>query len=236
MPKKSGPTRKPSEPTKPFLVRSPSEASRGEDSATFPTISNDAVLSFLKETRGLLSWQAHELAGSLDINRRAAERVIVLLRAQGYVQPEQGTDKWVTTPSGETVSGSKLPRFLPQKVKLEVRALEKAIAESNKNRAAAYKIIRAVAFGDFLKDHARVQAADVGIELSGGDEDDLRSAHEVESERAFLRGLRGRSALVNLRPYAGWMSKRSHLDLLKSPTWPASTAPYKSIHARDSNR
>ncbi len=90
---------------------------------------------------------------------------------QGYVQPESHkAGEWITTPSGETVAGAKPPRFDRETVEAALTSLEQRIEDANKDRAAKFQITRAVAFGDFLaKDRARVQAAEVGIELARKD-------------------------------------------------------------------
>lgn len=201
-----------------------------------PPVAVDALLSFLKETKGLFSWSTKDLAETLKLSRPQAAEVLTLLRAQGYVQAESGkSDQWLTTTSGETVSGSKLPRFNPEKVRQALASLQQAIEENNKNKNSEYKIARAVAFGDFLKHAAstvgKVQAADVGIELTPRTASKSsasrapnsavprasavpKTPEQAASERAFLHSLRAKSSLLNLHPYAPWMSSRSHLILL----------------------
>jgi hypothetical protein len=74
-----------------------------------------------------------------------------------------------------------------------------------------------VAFGDFLlSDRPRVQAADVGIALTqaGQTESDPHSATAAKAERQFLKQLRAKTALLQIHPYAAWMSKRSNVNLL----------------------
>ncbi len=125
--------------------------------------------------------------------------------------------EWMTTPSGETVSGAKQPRFDRESVERALDSLRERIRQANKDAKFPFKISGAVAFGDFLvKDRARVQAADVGIQLArrGEHVSDLHSASDAREERAFLRQLRGRAALLALRPYADWMKNRSNLNLL----------------------
>jgi len=195
-------------------------------------ISTPAILSFLKETKGLLNWSTQDLAGTLNLSRAQAAEVLTLLRAQGYVQAQGGTEKsakWLTTTSGETVSGSKLPRFNPEKVRQALASLQQAIAQNNKSKNSPFKITRAVAFGDFLQRAAnttgKVQAADVGIELtprstaaskSPNSPAPLapKSAEDAASEHAFLLQLRNKSSMLNLQPWAPWMLSRSHLNLL----------------------
>jgi hypothetical protein len=183
------------------------------------TLPAEAALSFLRDTKGLLSWSPRDLSQTLNISREETERVVALLQIQGYVQADaQKSGEWITTPSGETVSGAKPPRFDRETVEAALTSLTQRIANTNNDRTAKFRITRAVAFGDFLaKDHTRVQAADVGIELARKDReqssDEIAAAHsavEAREEQQFLRQLRGRSALITLRPYSAWMAKRTH--------------------------
>jgi DNA-binding MarR family transcriptional regulator len=192
------------------------ERTRPSHAGALPTVPAEAALSFLKDTKGALTWPAKELAETLKIGRREAEQVLQFLEAQGYVQRARGTGEWMTTPAGESVAGA-TPRFARESVEQAVAALKERIAEANKNAKAPFKIAKAVAFGDFLRrDRARAQAADVGIGLTrrGQAAGEVRSASEAAAEREFLRELRGRTALLHLRPYADWMSTRSHVKLV----------------------
>ena len=85
----------------------------------------------------------------------------------------------------------------------------------NEGRNASFRIEGAVAFGDFLlKDRAKVQAADVGIRLVFRESSTaLQSASDFQAENKFLRELRGKAQMLNVRPYADWMSRRSHREL-----------------------
>ena len=173
-----------------------------------------AGFSFLKQTRGSLSWTAGDLAATLRISAAAAKQVLAAFELQGYVKREGAN--WITTTAGETVSGSRMPRFTPEAVTDAVQALSKRIKAANGDPKEAYRIIAAVAFGDFMeKRGTRAQAADVGITLERGGGNERRGpAGEHKSELAFLRQLRGRSALLNLREYEDWMGQRSHLRLV----------------------
>src|SRR5258706_7093903 len=191
---------------------------------TFPSVPAEAALSFLKDTKGALTWTTRDLADTLKIKRREAEQALALLEAQGYVQPARGAkDQWITTPAGETVSGAKTPRFTRESVEQSLDALRNRIQQNNKNRQAPFRITDAVSFGDFLLPaRARAQSADVGIGLVRRGDSATRdnsanathSASEAQAERKFLRELRAKSAHVNLRPHAGWMRSRTHRDLL----------------------
>jgi len=183
-----------------------------------PEVVAEAALSFLKETKGTLTWSAKDLADVLGIPRREAEQVIQFLEAQGYAQRARDSATWMTTPAGESVSGAKPPRFTRESVEQAVRALQERIKETNKDAKLPFKVSHAVAFGDFLlkEERARVQAADVGIGLvrRGEREGELRSASDANAERAFRRELRGKTALLQVRLYADWMGTRSHRNLL----------------------
>jgi DNA-binding transcriptional MocR family regulator len=182
-----------------------------------PPIPAEAALSFLKDTKGTLTWSVRDLADTLKISRRHAQQVIALLAAQGYVQPASGTDEWTTTPAGESVSGAKPARFTRESVEQAVESLKERIKQVNKDPQAAFRITGAVAFGDFfLKDRTRVQAAEVGIALAprGEAATEDRSASAAKLELQFLRQTRGKTALLHVRPYADWMSQRPHLDLM----------------------
>ena len=192
------------------------ERMRASHGGVLSEVPAEEALSFLKDTKGTLTWSAKDLAEGLKISRRDAQQVIQLLEAQGYVQRARGTGEWMTTPAGETVSGAKAPRFTRESVEEAVEGLKERIQEVNKNPKAPFRISDAVAFGDFLlRDRARVQAADVGVGLRRRSESagKLRSASDARAERAFLRELRGRTARLHVRPYAEWMSQRSHVTL-----------------------
>jgi len=132
-----------------------------------PALPAQAALSFLKDTKGTLTWSAGDLAESLKINRREAEQVLIVLQAQGYAQPASGKAQWRTTSAGETVSGAKPPRFTREHVEQALGDLQVRIRQNNKDPNSPFRITAAVAFGDFLlPDRARVQAADVGISLA----------------------------------------------------------------------
>jgi hypothetical protein len=182
----------------------------------------EAALSFLRDTKGSVSWSLRDMSQTLNISREEAERVVALLQIQGYVRRESHqAGEWMTTPSGETVAGAKPPRFERETVEGALTSLRQRIEDTNKDRAAKFQITRAVAFGDFLaKDCARVQAADVGIELARKDRerspDEIATPHsaaEAREEQHFLRLLRGRTALIDMKSYSEWMGRRTHKKL-----------------------
>lgn len=181
-----------------------------------PSVPAAAVMSFLKDTRGSVTWTTRDLAETLDIAGAEATKVLAIMEMQGYVKPTQGGKEWLTTSAGETISGSKLPHFTRERIEAAVSALKQRIAAARKDFKSPFKISAAVAFGDFLGDRPRVQAPDVGIEFARrkSDESARGSATESKERLAFLKQLRGKNTPLNLQPHQQWMSKRSHLKLL----------------------
>jgi hypothetical protein len=182
--------------------------------ATLRSMPATEALSFLRETHGLTTWTAHDMAASLKINLADAKHVIAILELQGYVKPYGA--KWMTTLSGEEVSGSKPPRFTRERVEQALAELCSHLTEINRDSHAPYRITAAVAFGDFLSDRPRVQSAEVGIQLerrkpSAADAD---SAQEGKARQAFLKRLQGKGGVLQVRTYGNWMGERTHRDLL----------------------
>jgi hypothetical protein len=175
----------------------------------FPSIPVAEVFSFLKDTKGLSSWTLRDLAGTLGISMASADEILPLLEMQGYIGAYR--KEWVTTISGEVVSGSKFPRFTPETIEAAISSLQKRIDAANKDSKAPYRVKRAVAFGDFLnKTKMRVQAADIGILL----EVRKTKRHDIPTERPFLKLLRGKTAMLNLKPYEDWMRARTHRKIV----------------------
>ncbi|MBV8828741.1 MAG: hypothetical protein JO108_05885 [Acidobacteriaceae bacterium] len=174
-----------------------------------------ALLSFLKELRGVQTWTEKDLTKILRIGLTQAKEAIAVLQLQGYIHPAGNTGKWRVTEQGEIVSEAKPPRFTRQSIENALAGIHDRIKAANENPATAYRITEAVAFGDFLRDAARVQAADVGIRLvPKSDSGSITSAPEHAAELDFLRELRGKTALLHVVPYEDWMGFRSHQRLL----------------------
>jgi len=176
-----------------------------------------ALFSFLKDTRGVTAWTLRDFAKTLGLSSSAAAQALAILEMQGYVHHSR-LDEWMTTPEGETVSGSKFPRFSRTSVEQSLASLANHLKRVNHDSSAPYKIADAVAFGDFLNERSRVQAADVGIGLSTRNSSQVSGASQPSHDRRqqeFLKKLRCRTPLLNVRPYADWMSLRSHRNLLR---------------------
>jgi len=176
-----------------------------------------ALFSFLKETRGITRWTARDLAMTLNLATANAKEPLAILEMQGYIKPT-GSKEWMTTSAGESVSGSKAPRYSPETVEGSLASFADHLKRVNQDSSAEYKITDAVAFGDFLSGRARVQAADIGIRLEARNPE-AHHAHwagERERQESFLKQLRGKTPLLNLHPYAEWMSTRTHRKLLGS--------------------
>lgn len=193
------------------------KASKARRAGEMPGVPAAEALSFLKETKGVVSWVARDLAKALNLTAKEAQHVLAVLELQGYVKPvQEGRGEWLTTPAGDVVSGAKTPRFSRESVEEALAALKERMKALNRDPNADFKVSEAVAFGDFLSERPRVQAADVGVRMVRRDPDghEANSAVEHGRRRAVLRELRGRSALVNLVPYAEWMGHRAHRKLV----------------------
>lgn len=79
------------------------------------------------------------MAGSLRIRAANARSVLAVLELQGYVKAIKG-EEWITTLSGEEVSGSRTPRYTPERVEDALRSLSRSIGETNHDSRAPYKI------------------------------------------------------------------------------------------------
>jgi len=173
------------------------------------------AFSFLRETRGLTTWTVRDMANSLKTTLNDAEHVTAILQLQGYVKPA-GMNEWMTTLSGEDVSKSKPPRFTPERVEEAIAELRRRIIAGNRESRSPYQVTRAVAFGEFLSGRSRVQAVEVGIQLSRRKSDgtDGNLAKEHKAQKTFLKTLTPKGGVLQISPYEKWMSDRTHLDLL----------------------
>lgn len=176
------------------------------------------LLSFLRHVQD--PWTERDFAKALNLNSGEVEQALAGMQLQGYIEPIDRTKKWRTTDAGRVVSGAKTPRFTRQAIEKALSLLTDRIRASNDIPNAEYTVSEAVAFGDFLTDRARVQAADIGLRLTprrdplGKDTSGSSLVKEHKAEEAFLKQLRGKSALCHIEPYQDWMGKRSHQKLL----------------------
>ena len=99
--------------------RSPRSAPRGGNLKTsrnseYPSPQSllAAAFSFLKDSKGVVSWNKTDLTETLGIETEMANELLWALEIQGYVKRTRGaSDEWLTTMAGESVSGSTAPRF-----------------------------------------------------------------------------------------------------------------------------
>ncbi len=180
-----------------------------------PDLPAAEVLSFLRETRGVLTWTAADLAKSLRIGKRDAAQIVAILELQGYVKASGGRE-YLSTEDGNAVAGSSVPRFGREKVRQALSLLRKRMRAANEDPKGRYQVAQAVAFGDFLTGRPRVQPADVGVrlELRNRGKDGMVSASENAARKAFLTQLRQKSAMLRLQLYEEWMGARSHERLI----------------------
>jgi hypothetical protein len=149
------------------------------------------VFSFLKDTRGMVSWTARDMAGTLNVSLAQANDALPVLEMQGYVK-HSGKDEWITTIAGESVSDSVTPRYRKEAVQGALDELRSRIRELN----------------DFLSERARVQAADVGVEL------EPRGKNMAPAPKQIFTRLRARSAMLQLHRLEKWMAERTHKRLI----------------------
>jgi hypothetical protein len=186
---------------------------REESPRQLPSVSTSAVFSFLKDTRGALTWTMRDFQDCLNIGAKDTKQILAILQMQGYIQQKDDTDEYLTTASGEAVSGSKLPRMKRESVEEALSTITERIEAINRDPRAKFSIRKAVAFGDFLSKRPQVQAADVGVMLtrripvSGNEDND-------EEERAFLKQIQAKNRFVHVQRYQPWMSERTHRKLL----------------------
>jgi len=171
-----------------------------------PAVPLEAVMSFLKQTRGLLTWTVRDMSDVLKISAGESRQIGAILALQGYVKQCAEDGVWMTTINGEAVSDSKSPHFSLARVHKALADLQNRISSNNVDRKAEFRVVHAVAFGDFLLERPVAQAADVGIGVVSSK--DRKTS--VEVERAFLKRLRARNPVLHLEPYHSWMSARWH--------------------------
>ena len=190
-----------------------SVGSREEPPRQLPSVSTSAVFSFLKDTRGALTWKMRDFQDCLNIGAKDAKQTLTILQMQGYIQQKDDTDEYLTTSSGEAVSGSKLPRMTRESVEEALTTITERIVAINRDPRAKLSIRKAVAFGDFLSKRAQVQAADVGVMLTRRTPMSSNVDNE-EEEQAFLKQLQGKNRFVHVQRYRSWMSERTHRNIL----------------------
>jgi hypothetical protein len=179
-----------------------------------PSVAAPAALSFLKETKGALTWTAQEFARGVGIKVAETGPALAVLQMQGYIKPGEGKNEWMTSVDGDAVSGATAPRFSAETVKQALEDLRTHIKAVNKDAKAEFRIASAVAFGDFLLERARVQAADVGVELVSRNVSKARTGKPKARESAFLKTLHGGKQMIHLRAFELWMRERAHLRIL----------------------
>jgi hypothetical protein len=115
------------------------------------------LLSFLKQTHG--PWTERDLSKALNVNSAEATQAAAAMQLQGYAEPIARTQKWRTTEAGLAVAGTKTARLTRKAVEQALSAFRDRIQAVNNDEGAEYTVSEAVAFGDFLSQDARVQAA-----------------------------------------------------------------------------
>src|ERR1700678_4741480 len=178
-----------------------------------PAVAAPAALSFLKETKGMLTWTTKEFARGLGIKATEAGPALAIRQMQGYIKPAEGRNVWMTTLDGDSVSGATLPRFSADTVKQALADLSARIRASNRDTSSEFRIAAAVAIGDFLSERRRVQAANVGIELIRRKVSRTERRVPEGQEAGFLEALRDGEKKIRIVAFEPWMRHRTHLQL-----------------------
>ena len=79
-----------------------SVGSREEPPRQLPSVSTSAVFSFLKDTRGALTWKMRDFQDCLNIGAKDAKQILAILQMQGYIQQKEDTDEYLTTALGRS--------------------------------------------------------------------------------------------------------------------------------------
>jgi hypothetical protein len=175
------------------------------------TATAPAVVSFLKEFSAAPPWTAEDMARALNIAEPEAKAAIPILQAAGYIEPAATGGRWIATEQAGAVSGAKQTRFARSSVEKSIAGLLDRVREWNAAHRSGMTVARVIVFGDHLSDRDRLQAAEIGVEFAHGVED---GAEEKDAEREAVKGLKARSAMLNLNVLEPWMAARSHRDLL----------------------
>src|ERR1700677_1893216 len=101
----------------------PKNIKKKVSAARMPAVSIAAALSFLKETKGALTWTAQEFARGVGITVAEARPALAVLQMQGYVKPGAGKNEWMTSVDGDVVSGGAAARGYVEGVREEVGGL-----------------------------------------------------------------------------------------------------------------
>ena len=117
-----------------------------EEPASRVSIPATALFSFLKETRGITSWNGRDFAKTLNLSTADAKEALAILEMQGYIKLAESKGQWTTTPAGESVSGSKFPKYSRETVERSLASFADHLKRVNQDSSAEYKIAAAVAF------------------------------------------------------------------------------------------
>jgi len=182
-----------------------------------PDIAAPALLSFLKQAAAEPAWDAQRVAHVLEVKAADVPQIVATLEMLGYVEPAPGKKgSWRNTASGNAVAGAKPPRFNHDSVLEALAELRERATQMNADAAAPFRVSELVAFGDFLDENAKAQAADVGVGLARKEREagEVETAVEHKREEDVLTALRGKSSLLHLHPIEDWMRKRRHRNVL----------------------
>jgi hypothetical protein len=194
------------------------ESQPGTGSRAIPDVPAPALLSFIKQMSAEPFWDAKHLADICRVKPADVPQITATLEMLGYAEPVPGKkDICRNTQSGNTVSGAKPPRFNRGRVLEALEELRTRAERMNADPASPFRVTELIAFGDFLDEHPKVQAADVGVGLSPKQSDQVMPATAAEHKREehVLADLKAKSPMLHLQLIEDWMRKRSHQDMIR---------------------
>ena len=154
----------------------------GSHARAIPDVLAPALLQLPKQVSAEPLWDAKQLASILILKSADAPQVTATLEMLGYAEPVQGKkDIWRNTQAGDTVAGAKAPRFNRESVLKSLEELRARAEQMNSDPASPLRATELIAFGDFLDNHSKVQAADVGVGLSPKHPEQVMPATAMET-------------------------------------------------------
>ena len=187
------------------------------EGGAIPEIAAPALLSFLKQVAADPSWDAKRVAQILEVKSAEGSQIIAALEMLGYAEAVAGKKgTWRNTASGNAVAGAKPARFKRQSVLDALAELRDRAKQMNADAATSFRVSEIVAYGDFLDEKTKAQAADVGVGLTPKkrDGEEIGTAAEHQREVDVLAALRGKSTMLHLRLIEDWMRRLRHRDVL----------------------
>jgi hypothetical protein len=197
-----------------------------------------AVRDFLLQAAELGNWTSRDAAKFLSLPAKDLKQALATLESVGYIERVRGAkDTWQNTSSGNTVAGVSTAK--PIKRETAADKLEEFVERAHKvndDRRYLYRVARAVVYGPYLTDTAKLKNIDIAVDLQPKEKNKNRHEQRMK-ERAdeaaaggkhfasfakrrdwgrqeVLDMLKGRSRAIAIRDLTGWILGQPHKDLL----------------------